>query len=339
MKAYIYFGILFLFSMNSFADVSDAREALSQQEGDATQEKSLEEVFEATENNYSLMKEGETSLNYSMSYSYAADQRINVDIQNSTVLALDVTPSSSHSLSNNFNFDYGYENNLTIGVTVPLIVKYDSVESKSASGLGDVSINARWQPYAYVPGELSKTVTTSFKTKTGSSPFKTVSDKTIPTGSGYYSLSGGLSMSKVVDPVMLYGSGSISYAIPETDVNQPRSGALLEEVKPGMTASFSGGFAYSLSYDVSMSMSFQGSYTDKSTYVFRNGSNTRSEAQASASMSGVFNISLGVRVSPKTITNIGVGFGMTDDAPDILLSLSMPIDVNGLKAKPSNSSS
>jgi hypothetical protein len=189
-----------------------------------------------------------------------------------------------------------------------------------------------------VPGELSKTVTGSFKTKTGSSPFKTVGSKTLPTGSGYYSLSGGLSMSKVVDPVMLFGSGSISYAIPEKDVNQPRSGALLMEVKPGLTASFSGGYAYSLSYDVSMSMSFQGSYTNKSTYVFRNGSGTYSEVESAASMTGLFNISLGVRVSPKTITNIGVGFGMTDDAPDIILSLSLPIDVNGLKAKSSSSS-
>lgn len=145
-------------------------------------------------------------------------------------------------------------------------------------------------------------------------------------------------MSKVVDPVMLFGSGSVSYAIPEKDVNQPRSGALLMEVKPGLTASFSGGFAYSLSYDVSMSMSFQGSYTNKSTYVFRNSTGTFSDVESAASMTGLFNISLGIRVSPKTITNIGVGFGMTDDAPDMILSLSLPIDVNGLKAKSSSSS-
>ncbi len=325
-------------AQNTSADVSSAREALSQQEGDASQEKSLEEVFEATENSYSLMKEGQTSLGFNMSYSYVADQRLDVDIQNGQVRAFDVNPSASHNLSNNFNFDYGYENNLTLGITVPLVVKYDSVETQSASGLGDVSINARWQPYAYVPGELSKTVTGSFKTKTGSSPFKTVGSKTLPTGSGYYSLSGGLSMSKVVDPVMLFGSGSVSYAIPEKDVNQPRSGALLMEVKPGLTASFSGGFAYSLSYDVSMSMSFQGSYTNKSTYVFRNSTGTFSDVESAASMTGLFNISLGIRVSPKTITNIGVGFGMTDDAPDMILSLSLPIDVNGLKAKSSSSS-
>lgn len=324
-------------SHNTLSDVSSAREALSKQEGDATQEKSLEEVFEATENNYSLMKEGQTSLGYNMSYSYVADQRLDVEILNGQVRAFDVNPSSSHNLSNNFNFDYGYLNNLTIGLTLPLVMKYDSTETQSSSGLGDVSINARWQPYAYVPGELSKTVTGSFKTKTGSSPFHTVGQKTLPTGSGYYSLTGGLSLSKVVDPVMLFGSGSVSYAIPEKDVNQPNGGALLMEVKPGLSLSFSGGYAYSLSYDVSMSMSFQASYTDKSTYVFRNSSGTFSEAQSSASMTGLFNISLGVRVSPKTITNIGVGFGMTDDAPDIILSLSMPIDIDGLKAKSSSS--
>lgn len=329
-----FFILLFSFTAQSnAADIDSARDALAKKDGDSSEEKSLEEVFEATENTYSLMSEGETSLNYSMSYSYSADQRLNVDIANGRVLAFDVTPSSSHSLTNNFAFDYGYANNLTIGVSIPLSVRYDSIDTISGSGLGDVSISARYQPYAYVPGETSKTFNASFKTKTGDNPYKSISGKRLPTGSGYYSLTGGLSISKVVDPVMLFGSSSISYALPESDVNQPRSGALLTEVKPGMSFAASGGFAYSLSYDVSLSVSMQASYTNKSTYVFRNSDSTYSEAESSAAMSGVFNMSLGVRVSPKTITNIGVGFGMTDDAPDILLSLSMPIDINGLKAK------
>jgi hypothetical protein len=328
-------ALIAIFSTQTFADVGAARDALTQNEEDATQEKSLEEVFEATENNYSLMKKGETSLGYNMSYSYAADQRINAEFQSGKLVAFDVNPSSVHSISNNFSYDYGYKNNLTLGVTLPLTVKYDSVDSLSGSGMGDVSLNARWQPYAYVPGEITKTFTGSFKTKTGDSPFKSVSGKRLSTGSGYYSLSGGLSMSKVVDPVMLFGSGSVTYAIPETDINQPNNGSLLVEVKPGLSLSFSGGFAYSLSYDVSLSTSFQASYTDKAKYKFRNSTGV-TEAQSSATMSGVFNTSLGIRVSPKTITNIGVGFGLTDDAPDILLSLSMPIDVNGLKAKSSS---
>jgi len=337
VKYWILFFALFNLSASVSADVSEARDALTQQEDDATEEKSLEEVFEATENTYSLQNKGETSLSYSMSYSYSADQRIDVEIVDETVRSFDVTPSSVHNVTNNFSFDYGYKNNLTLGVTVPLSVRYDSTDSLTGSGLGDVSINARWQPYAYIPGQVTKTFNGSFKTKTGDSPFRTISNKRLATGSGYYSLSGGLSLSKVVDPVMLFGSSNITYGIPETDVNQIRSGAILEEVRPGVSLSLSGGFAYSLSYDVSLSVSFQGSYTDKSKYIFLSqnseGDLVNNEVGTNATMSGVFNMSLGVRVSPKTITNIGVGFGMTDDAPDILLSISMPIDIDGLKAK------
>ena len=326
---------LWLFSVESLADVSAARDALAQQEDDTTEEKSLEEVFEATENTYSLQSKGDTSLSYSMSYSYAADQRLEVEILSGQIRAFDITPSATHNLTNNFSFDYGYKNNLTVGVTVPLTAKYDSNDALSGTGLGDVSINARWQQYAYIPGEMTKTVNWSFKTKTGDSPFQTISNKRLATGSGYYSLSGGLSVSKLVDPVMLFGSANLTYGIPEKDINQVRSGSILEEIRPGVSAGFSGGFAYSLSYDVSLSFSFQGNYSDKTKYLFRVSGSEENEVATSATMSGVFNMSLGVRVSPKTITNIGVGFGMTDDAPDVLLSLSMPIDINGLKAKSS----
>jgi hypothetical protein len=326
---YLYGILLYTFSLSGWADVSDAREALSKSDEDATQEKSLEEVLEATQNSYSLMKKGQTSMSYSMSYSYTADQRLNIEFSGSTIRAFDVTPSATHNLTNNFSFDFGYLNNLTLGLSVPVVSKYDTADSLSGAGLGDVSINARWQPYIYVPGELSRTVTGSFKTKTGGSPFRTIAGKNLPTGSGYYSLSGGMSINKVIDPVMLFGSSSLSYAIPEVDVNQIRSGQLLEEVHPGVSIAMSGGFAYSLSYDVSLSISFQGSYSDKSKYIFRNDG----IAETASTMSGVMNFGLGIRVSPKTITNVGVGFGLTEDSPDIMLSVSMPISLNGLKAK------
>lgn len=335
MKTKIITLILLSFSLESFGDVSAARDALSQQEGDSTEEKSLEEVFEATENNYSLQKKGSTSLSYSMSYSYTADQRIDIQVAHSQLRSIDVNASATHNLQNNFSFDYGYKNNLTLGVTVPLSVRYDNADAISGSGLGDVSINARWQPYAYVPGQVTKTFNGSFKTKTGDSPFRTISNKRLATGSGYYSMTGGLSMSKVVDPVMLFGSTSLTYGIPETDINQINSASIIDEVRPGLSLSFSGGFAYSLSYDVSMTTSVQLSYTDKSKYIMRTSATDTQEFASSATMSGIYNMSLGVRVSPKTITNIGVGFGMTDDAPDLMISLSMPIDINGLKAKSS----
>jgi hypothetical protein len=97
------------------------------------------------------------------------------------------------------------------------------------------------------------------------------------------------------------------------------------------------GFAYSLSYDVSLSASFQGSFNDQSRFELYDTSTGSTVSSVSGSqMSGIMNFALGVRVSPKTIANVNVGFGMTELSPDILLGLSLPIDVEGIKPSAGN---
>ena len=43
--------------------------------------------------------------------------------------------------------------------------------------------------------------------------------------------------------------------------------------------------------------------------------------------------SLGLRTSPDYIVNVNAGFGLTEDSPDVLLGLSVPLDIKGLKAQ------
>ena len=50
------------------AEVDEAREALQTTDEDVTQEKNLEEVFQAAEKQYSLLPSGEMSLNFSGNY-------------------------------------------------------------------------------------------------------------------------------------------------------------------------------------------------------------------------------------------------------------------------------
>jgi hypothetical protein len=90
------------------------------------------------------------------------------------------------------------------------------------------------------------------------------------------------------------------------------------------------GFAYSLSYDVSLSVSFQASYNDETTFVLKRGNETINSTLGSQ-VTGIMNFALGIRISPKTITNINVGFGLTESAPDFLIGFSMPIDIEGIK--------
>jgi hypothetical protein len=325
-------------------DVSQARDALTKQASDADTEKALEEVFEAAESSYSLLKQGNLGFNYSFDYSYYGDQRLNLIMSPqldangdptgpSDIVSADVSPSASHTFTNSFSLDYGLLDNLTIGGRLPLVAKFDTEEDLTNFAMGDLSATVRWQPWGIVPGTISKTLFGSLKLKTADSPYEIDPNKNLATGSGYYSISGGGSVSKILDPVVLFGSGTYAYNIPETDLNQVRGDAILREVHPGSSLSGSMGFAYSLSYDVSLSVSFQASYNDKTQFEFvMVRGNQKMNRTVGSQVTGIMNFALGVRISPKTITNINVGFGMTESAPDFMVGFSMPIDIEGLKA-------
>ncbi len=307
--------------------VDEAREALARQEGDQDATSQLEEVFQAAEKNYSLQKRGSHALNYSFDYSYTGDQRIDLEISGGSVRNMDVVPSATHNFTNAFTYDYGLLDNLTIGTRIPLVVKYDTQDELSVYDFGDVSLTGRWQPFAYVPGKMSTTFFATLSTKTGVSPYEIDVREQLSTGSGYYSVSAGASLSKVLDPVVVFGSLSASWNLPETDLQQVRGARLLLELEPGMGLSASAGFAYSLSYDISLSISTQLSYTDETILTFSDG--TRAVAQDQ--MTGFLSMSLGTRVSDTTIINTSLGIGLTEDAPDFSLGLSLPINFSGLK--------
>lgn len=308
-------------------NVDRAREALAQQAGDEDASQQLEEVFQAAEKNYSLQKQGSHSLNYSLDYSYTGDQRLDIEISDGSVRNLDIVPSATHSFTNAFSYDYGLLDNLTVGARVPLVVKYDTQDELSAYDIGDVSFTARWQPLAYVPGKVSITMFGTFSSKTGVSPYEIDIDDQLSTGSGYYTFSGGASLSKVLDPVVVFGSTSLSYNMTASGLNQVRGARLLEEVDPGFGLSGSAGFAYSLSYDISLSVSAQVSYSDETLLFFSDGS----QAVAQDQVTGFLSMSLGTRVSDTTIVNTSLGIGLTEDAPDFSLGISLPINIAGLK--------
>jgi hypothetical protein len=308
-------------------NVDQARDALAKQEGDKDSSRQLEEVFQAAEKNYSLQKKGTHSLNYSFDYSYTADQRLDLAITNGSVRNLDVVPSATHNFTNAFSYDFGLLDNLTVGARIPLVVKYDTEDELNIYDFGDVSVTGRWQPFAYVPGKMSTTLFGTFTSKTGVSPYEIDIEKQLSTGSGYYSLGGGASLSKVLDPVVVFGSVSATYNLPAEDLQQARGARVLQEVEPGFGISGSAGFAYSLSYDISLSISAQLSYSDETILTFTNGEQVMAQDQ----MTGFLSMSLGTRISDTTIVNTSLGIGLTEDAPDFSLGVSLPINFSGLK--------
>ena len=304
-----------------------ATEALQQQESDATQKENLEEVFTASERQYSLLKAKAMSLNYDFDYSYYRDTQLDLalDDSTSTLTRLRIEDNASHNITNTFTFQYGLLDNLTLTASIPLVAKSDDIKDTTTTGLGDISVGARWEPFPLKQGRLPLILFGSLSTKTGDSPYEINATRDLSTGKGYYSIGGGLSTRKYIDPVVLFASVSANYGFEETNLNQLRGSRILDSFDPGISGGFSFGFAYSFNYDVSLTMSYQQSFNTAAKYVFTSGETSKPADQSSGSLG----ISLGVRVSPKTIVNGTVGIGLTEDAPDISLGLSMPIDFLG----------
>lgn len=302
-----------------------AREALTQKADDASSEKNLEEVFKASENQYSLLKKGKVGMNYGIDYSFYRDSRIDiaVDGSNSSITRFRIEEDAQHTITNSLDLTYGVWDNLTFSATLPLVTKFDSQNSLSTTGLGDISLGARWQPVPLKRGLPTTTLFGTLSTATGDSPYEINRQKNLSTGKGYYSFAAGASISKVADPVVLFASGSYSMSTKVNDLDQAQGGArILTSLEPGDTIGFSMGLAYALNYDVSVTGSFQQSYGFASTYGFQNGDEVETADQVSASV----NFSLGLRTNPKRIINLNMGFGLTEDTSDVTLGFSLPID-------------
>ena len=158
-------------------------------------------------------------------------------------------------------------------------------------------------------------------TATGDSPYKVDPNSALSSGKGYYATSVGASVSKVLDPAVVFGSLSYTGGFDVTGLDQVRAGRVLTEVRPGDSIGFSMGLAYSLSYDLSISCSYSESYSLQSQYVFSNGDIVGSQDSTSAT----FSTSLGIRMSPQRIVNVGFSFGLTPESPNVGLSLSSDV--------------
>lgn len=320
---------------NSQAD--QAASALQKKESDATQETNLQEVFTSNERQYSLIKKGVFSSYYDLDYTYYRDSRLDLAMNdsNSSLSRLRVEEDANHTLTNTFTVQYGLLDNLTLSASVPFVAKKDLLQDQTTAGLGDINFGARWEPFPLKQGRLPLVLFGSLSTKTGDSPYEVGIDE-LSTGKGYYSVGAGASTRKYIDPVVLFASVSTSYGFKESGLNQQRGAnvntgqpRVLESFDPGLSGGFSFGFAYSFNYDVSLTMSYQQSFNTGAKFYFSNDESYKSADQSSAMLS----FALGVRVSPETIVNGTVGIGLTEDAPDVSLGLSFPLDIIGFGKK------
>jgi hypothetical protein len=305
---------------------SDAvRDALAKKEGDVDSTTLLKDTLSAVDKQYSLIRKGQMQLNYELNYSYIGQEKINADLSSGTATLFSIENTSSHTVTNTLMMDYGLRNNLTANVTLPFISRYsDSAGYSGASHtVGDLGVGMRYQPFESRRDEATLSFTSALRLATGTSPFKVDATRGLATGSGFNTFNLGMNMTRIADPVALFGSVNAGIGMPARHLSQQLSGSTLREVKPGPQFGFGIGFAYALSYKITTSFSFQESITGRSTLTFDEGKRAKTSTQSA----GVLSIGAGYRMSPKTTVNVTVGAGLTASAPNMSITVGVPLSM------------
>ncbi|MDA8403075.1 MAG: hypothetical protein M0Z56_02585, partial [Desulfobacteraceae bacterium] len=273
---------------------------------------------------YSLSREGTLEATYGFTYAYNETDIL----ENITNPAVD--HSSNHNLTNALTFKYAIFDNFSIDSTIPFVYKSDqrsTSNERNATDIGDLSFGTIWQPNKSGGDKPTIMYNGSIVLPTGTSPYKIDVDHALSTGSGFYSVSAGVSASKSLDPVFVFGSGSIYYPIAASHLSQRRTGpttseTILEKVAPGQTIGLAIGLAYALSYTVSLNASLSYSYSTAYKYTWNSGAKSSSGASTAA----VFNLGTGWRLSPEKTVSTSLGIGLTNSASKFTFSFSIPFD-------------
>lgn len=296
-------------------DENEARKKLEIPEEEKGQ--TIEDILSAAGRQYTMMKQGTVGLTYNLGYSYFSSDAIT----ESSV----VERRSNHNLTNTITAEYALLNNLTINTSVPFVYKYNRVgtaEAQDTTDLGDVSVGLSVQPFKSGGVMPPLIFSLGLSMPTGESPYEINQQETQSTGSGYYAGSAGFSVSKVIDPLVAFGNMNYTYGFKKSVDQYWSKTQRLTEVEPGSSLGFAMGFGYALSYQASMNMSVQVSYSFGSEYII----NDEFTYESGSSLSAALNIGTGWRITQSRSIYLSLGVGLTNNDSDFSLNFRLPFE-------------
>ncbi|MFU2488217.1 acetate kinase [Thauera sp. WH-1] len=294
----------------------------------------------------------------SLQYSYSSSDRI--ALVGYTVIPailiglIDVRNVKSNALTATMAFRRGITNRFELEARVPYVYRYDDTRGREiftgtpgdeiftdvdGKGLGDVELIGRYQlndgggdsPYYIASLRL--------KSRTGKDPFEVRSSfevdgarvsavqQELPTGSGFYSVTPGLTVLIPSDPAVFFGGVSYQYSfkrngvrpnvVPETAMSE------YSEIQPGGVIGFNFGMGLALNERSSFSIGYDHLSVGKTKAVFANGE----RAPGLRVQMGTLLLGYSYKVDSQKTLNMSLGVGVTRDTPDVQLTVRMPFSL------------
>lgn len=302
-----------------------------------------------------LTPRGKYVLEPSLQYSYSSANRVALIgytiIPALLVGLIDVREVKRNTMTAALAARFGLTNRFEVEARIPYVYRSDSTVSREvatgtaadrtfdASGhrLGDIELGARYQLNDGGNDKPYYIGTLRFKTRTGRDPFEVVTDCTqrcvgnttgtglplqLPTGSGFYSLQGGLTWLFASDPAVFFGSVTYLYNFKRSNVSRNVLNGdreFLGSIEPGGIFGFNFGMGLALNDKTSFSIGYDHNSMGRTK---QNGITVPGSVRTQL---GTLLLGYSYRLDEKKTLSVSIGAGLTRDTPDLTLSVKMPI--------------
>ncbi|HRO61189.1 MAG TPA: hypothetical protein PK177_18835, partial [Burkholderiaceae bacterium] len=200
----------------------------------------------------------------------------------------------------------------------------ESFFDSDGSGLGDVEVAARYQFNQFRGDNAVYIGYLRYKSRTGEGVFEVPIDpatglqEELPTGSGFHGLQAGLTFLYPSDPAVFFGGFAYMHNFAR-DV-----GNGFGRIEPGGVFDLNLGMGLALNERSSFSIGYQHSVVGKTKQ--RNPEEVaRVLAESGRLQLGTLRFGIAYRLSAKQNVNLSLGIGVTDDSPDVELTLRLPM--------------
>lgn len=277
-----------------------------------------------------LLRKGQLEVEPSFTYGFSSNNNLSIEgfaLQPIFVVGLIRSERvRRHVLVPALSVSYGLVDSAQVEAEVPYRYRSDEFtfsdnQQKHAHkfGVGDLRVGAAVQLHRQGKGDIPDLIGHfNLFIPTGNDPFSYDAanpvDKNVPLGSGLWSLGAGLTAITASDPAILFGSVSTIYSFP-----RDAEGTVIRgRVTPGASVGYSLGLALALNYQLTLNFQFQ--------HAFTRSSDLDGVRLANSSVNDArFLIGVAWAYSSTRRLHVSVGTGLTEDAPDLIIRISMPI--------------
>ncbi|WP_395648252.1 transporter [Terricaulis sp.] len=308
--------------------------------GEAPPEQEHQQVEALPEGQNTLLGAGRLVIEPSFEYARSSSNRLvfrGVEIVSGIQIGLiEANDTARDTISAAVAARYAVTDRLEVEARIPYLYRNDRVTTLSqndaqqtqtfelnGSNMGDAEMSARYQLNRGKPGGSVFVAGLRVKSDTGTGPFDVARDEQgvsteLATGSGFWGVQGSLSFMYPSDPVVLYGNVSYLYNMPR-DIDQQIGQVMIGRVDPGDSIGVGFGFGFAVNPRISYSIGYSHSYVLPTESELDDTTQRSTELQV-----GTVQLGLSFRATERLTLATGVDIGVTQDAPDVRVSLRTP---------------